>query len=372
GLFFAVAVRGTGQNPKEFLVGFPAIFLLAVLSYLLAAQSTMQHYGISYAVWAIIIGLLISNTVGTPAWVRPALRLELYIKTGLVLLGAEILLNKIVTIGIPGVFIAWGCTPIILITTFWFGQNVLKMQSKTLNMVVSAAMSVCGTSAAIATAAACRAKKEELTFAIGLSMVFTSVMMVVMPMFIQSVNMHDVLAGAWLGGTIDATGAVAAAGSLVSERAMYVATTIKMIQNILIGIVAFCVAVYWVVKVEQKTEGKVDFMEIWRRVPKFVIGFVAASIIFSSLYALLGDDVGYAVVEQGIIGSGTKLFRGWFFCLSFVAIGLECNFRELKECFRDGKTLLLYLFGQSLQLVLSLLMAYLAFFILFPHIMENI
>jgi len=372
GLFFAVAVRGTGQKPRDFLAGFAAVFLLAVVSYLLAAQSSMQHYGIGYAVWAIIIGLLISNTVGTPAWVWPALRLELYIKTGLVLLGAEILFNKIIAIGLPGIFIAWGCTPIVLITTFWFGQRVLKMESKTLNMVVSADMSVCGTSAAIATAAACRAKKEELTFAIGLSLVFTSVMMVIMPMFIKAVNMHDVLAGAWLGATIDATGAVAAAGALVSERAMYVAATIKMIQNILIGIVAFCVAVYWVAKVEKKTDRKVPIMEIWWRFPKFVIGFVAASIIFSSLYALLGDDVGYVLVENGIIRNGTKLFRGWFFCLSFVAIGLECNFRELKECFRGGKPLLLYLFGQSLQLVLSLVMAYIAFFILFPDSIGNI
>ena len=372
GLFFSVAVRATGQNPGKFLVGFAVLFFLAVLSYLLAAQATMQHYGVSYAVWAIIIGLLIANTVGTPAWVRPALRVELYIKTGLVLLGAEILLNKIIAIGLPGIFVAWGCTPIVLITTFWFGQRVLKMESKTLNMVVSADMSVCGTSAAIATAAACRAKKEELTFAIGLSLVFTSVMMVVMPMFIKAVNMHDVLAGAWLGGTIDATGAVAAAGSLVSERAMHVAATIKMIQNILIGIVAFCVAVYWVAKVEKKTDRNVSALEIWWRFPKFVIGFVAVSIIFSSLYALLGDDVGYVVVEHGIIRSGTKLFRNWFFCLSFVAIGLECNFRELKNCFKGGKTLLLYLFGQSLQLVLSLLMAYLAFFILFPDITATI
>lgn len=371
GLFFSVAVRATGQSPGKFFVGFTAIFSLAVLSYLLAAQSTMRHYGVSYAVWAIIIGLLISNTVGVPAWVRPALRLELYIKTGLVLLGAEILFNKIIAIGLPGLFVAWGCTPVVLVTTFWFGQHVLKIESKTLNMVVSADMSVCGTSAAIATAAACRAKKEELTFAIGLSLVFTSVMMIVMPMFIKAVNMNDVLAGAWLGGTIDATGAVAAAGALVSERAMQVAATVKMIQNILIGIVAFCVAVYWVAKVE-KTDRKVPVLEIWWRFPKFVIGFVAVSIIFSSLYALLGDDVGYVIVEHGIIRNGTKLFRGWFFCLSFVAIGLECNFRKLKACFRGGKPLLLYLFGQSLQLVLSLLMAYFAFFVLFPEITESI
>ena len=107
-------------------------------------------------------------------------------------------------------------------------------------------MSVCGVSAAIATAAACRAKKEELTLAVGLSLVFTSIMMIVMPAFIKatSVGMQQILGGAWMGGTIDATGAVAAAGAFLGEKALYVAATIKMIQNVLIGVIAFFVAVY--------------------------------------------------------------------------------------------------------------------------------
>ena len=371
-LFFLAAQQKTGKSLIAFFVGFAGIFFLAVIAYLLAAQSSMYHYGISYPAWGIIVGLLISNTIGTPEWIKPALQVELYIKTGLVLLGAEILLNKVVAIGIPGVFVAWGGTLIVLVTTFWFGQRVLKMESTTLNIVISADMSVCGTSAAIATAAACKAKKEELTFAIGLSLVFTSVMMVLMPIFIEAIHMNEVLAGAWLGGTIDATGAVAAAGALVSERTMYVAATIKMIQNILIGVVAFCVAIYWSIEVEKNSPRKISIMEIWWGFPKFVIGFIAASLIFSLLYVLLGHDAGYVIVEQGIIHDGTKLFRGWFFCLSFVSIGLEYNFREMKKYFKNGKPLLLYLFGQSLQLILSLLMAYLAFFIIFPDITKAI
>ena len=105
-------------------------------------------------------------------------------------------------------------------------------------------MSVCGVSAAIATAAACKAKKEELTLAVGLSLVFTSIMMIVMPAIIKStfpVDKQLILGGAWMGGTIDATGAVAAAGRFLGEKALYVAATIKMIQNVLIGVIAFCV-----------------------------------------------------------------------------------------------------------------------------------
>src|SRR5690606_6390372 len=116
-----------------------------------------------------------------------------------------ILLTKILAIGVPGIFVAWIVTPIVLVTTYWFGQKVLKIGSKTLNITVSADMSVCGVSAAVATAAACKASKEELTLAIGLSMIFTSIMMIVMPLAINAMGLPEVLGGAWIGGTIDAT-----------------------------------------------------------------------------------------------------------------------------------------------------------------------
>jgi uncharacterized membrane protein YadS len=371
-LMFGVGMKFMGHSFTRFLGGFPFIFLIAVISYMISQQSTMKYYGIEYAVAAIVIGLIISNTVGTPRWVMPAVQVEYYIKTGLVLLGAEVLFGKIVAIGIPGIFVAWVVTPIVLITTFAFGQKILKMPSKTLNMTISADMSVCGVSAAIATAAACRAKKEELTLAIGLSMVFTSVMMIAMPAFIKAVGIPQVLGGAWMGGTIDATGAVAAAGAFLGERALYVAATVKMIQNVMIGVIAFGVAVYWCAKVDCVPGPRVSAMEIWHRFPKFVLGFIGASIIFSLLDQSLGTDVSYALVDHGVIRGFSSNLRGWFFCLAFVSIGLATNFRELAHYFKGGKPLILYIVGQSFNLMLTLIMAYIMFYKVFPEITARI
>ncbi|HKK32707.1 MAG TPA: putative sulfate exporter family transporter [Desulfomicrobiaceae bacterium] len=372
GLLFAVGIKYQGKDPKAFLKGFTAVFLVGIVAYFLAGQATMKHYGIGYAAWAIAIGMLISNTIGTPKWVKPALEVEFFIKTGLVLLGAEVLFNKIIAIGIPGIFVAWVVTPVVLISTFIFGQKVLKIKSKTLNMVISADMSVCGTSAAIATAAACKAKKEELTLAIGLSLVFTSIMMIVMPAVIKATGMPYILGGAWMGGTIDATGAVAAAGAFLSEKALYTAATIKMIQNVLIGVTAFGVAVYWCAKVECEEGKTVGWIEIWHRFPKFVLGFLAASILFSSIYSSLGSDAGFSLIDQGVIRGFSKMFRGWFFCFSFAAIGLATNFRELKPYFKGGKPFILYLCGQSLNLILTLSMSYIMFYLVFPEITAKI
>ncbi len=371
-VIFGLGAYFMGYNYLKFIIAFIGIFILATLSYLLAVQTDMKSMGISYAVWAILFGLIISNTIGTPAWLKPAIQTEYFIKTGLVLLGAEILLGKIMTIGLPGIFVSWVVTPIVLVTTFWFGQKILKIGSKTLNITISADMSVCGVSAAIATAAACNAKKEELTLAIGLSMVFTSIMMIVMPAFINAVGMPEVLGGAWIGGTIDATGAVVAAGAFLGDTALNVAATIKMIQNVLIGLIAFSVAFYWATKVENTGKARVGASEIWNRFPKFIIGFLGASIVFSILYAMLSKEFSYAFIDHGIIRGFTKDLRGWLFCLAFVSIGLSVNFKELKHQFSGGKPLILYVCGQTLNLILTLLMAYIMFYVVFPEITELI
>lgn len=371
-MIFGLGAYFMGHGYSKFIIAFLGIFLLATISYLLASQVDMKNLGISYAVWAILLGLIISNTIGTPGWLKPAVQTEYYIKTGLVLLGAEILLGKIMTIGLPGIFVSWVVTPIVLVSTYWFGQKILKIGSKTLNITISADMSVCGVSAAIATAAACNAKKEELTLAIGLSMVFTSIMMIVMPAFINAMGMPEVLGGAWIGGTIDATGAVVAAGAFLGDKALNVAATIKMIQNVLIGIIAFGVAVYWSTKVENNGKTNVGAGEIWKRFPKFILGFLGASILFSIIYAALSKEFSYAFIDHGIIRGFTKDLRGWLFCLAFVSIGLSVNFKELKGHFSGGKPLILYLCGQTLNLILTLLMAYIMFYIVFPEITDLI
>jgi uncharacterized membrane protein YadS len=371
-IFFGIGKKVMTKDMGKFMVGFIFVFAVGVLAYLFAGQATMKQYGIGYAAWAIVFGLIISNTIGTPKWAMPAVQVEYYIKTGLVLLGAEILFGKILSIGIPGIFVAWVVTPTVLISTFIFGQKIVKIPSKELNITISADMSVCGVSAAIATAAACKAKKEELTLAVGLSLVFTSIMMIVMPAFIKAVDMDHVLGGAWMGGTIDATGAVAAAGAFLSERALYVAATVKMIQNVLIGVIAFGVAVYWCTKVECAPGERVSSMEIWYRFPKFVLGFIVASIVFSLLYQSMGKDVGYALIDHGAIRGMSKIFRGWFFLLAFTSIGLATNFRELGHHFKGGKPLILYLCGQTLNLILTLIMAYIMFYKVFPEITAGI
>ena len=377
--FFGIPMVFMGTPFKKFAIGFIFVYGMTVLAWFFSYQATMKHYGIGYAFWAIFLGMLVSNTIGTPKWAMPAVQTEYYIKTGLVLLGAKILFEKIITIGTAGIFVAWVVTPTVWLTTYWFGQKIIKMPSKRLNAVICSDMSVCGVSAAIAAASACRAKKEELTLAVGLSLIFTAIMMIVMPAIIKTtfpVDKQMILGGAWMGGTIDASGAVAAAGAFLGEKALYVAATIKMIQNVLIGVIAFFLALYFTTKVEvEETGAKVGLSEIWFRFPKFVLGFIVASVVFSMIYSGYNADtggLGRAMIDKGAVKGMSDLFRKWFFTMSFVSIGLATNFRELKHHFKGGKPLILYVFGQSLNLILTLVMAYVMFYLVFPELTATI
>jgi len=363
----AIGVMKT-ERAGRYLLGFLGVFILAVISYWIANQVNIKYWGLSYAMWALLVGLLISNTIGTPGWLKAGARTELFIKIGLVLMGAEILFKKILSLGVPGLMVAWIVTPIVIIFMFIFAVRFLKMKNKSLAIIIAAATSVCGVSAAIAAAAASRARKEDLTLAVGMTLIFTVLMMFFMPLAIQFVGMNNILGAAWMGGTIDSTGAVVAAGSMLGPDAEKVAAVVKMIQNVLIGLMAFIVAIYWVTRVDRAPGHKPDLMEIWYRFPKFVIGFVGASLLFSFVVvpAMQGD---FRIVEATYIKPITKTLRGWFFCLAFASIGLESNFKDLASRMEGGKPMMLYIVGQSFNLVLTLFVAWLAFMVIFPNVL---
>ena len=364
-IVFSIGVFAMGDSTFRFAVAFVAVFAMALIAYTLAGQSVIKNYNLEYVLWALLLGLLISNTIGLPKWLSYAARTELYIKTGLVLLGAEVLFNKLLALGIPGILISWVVTPIVLIATYVFGQYILKIPSKSLNMVISADMSVCGVSAAVATAAACKAKKEELSLAIGLSLIFTVIMIVIQHYIVLWSGMGEVIGGAWIGGTIDSTGAVAAAGTLVGGVAKDVAATVKMIQNILIGAVAFGVSLYWVSFVERNSDGeRPKISEVWTRFPRFTLGFIGISLLLS---AIQSPGLEGRMFVSSIVDGATKQLREWMFCLAFVSIGLESNFREYRHMLASGKPVVLYVCGQALNLILSFLMAWFVFTYLFPE-----
>ena len=352
GVLFAVGAALTGEKPRKFIPAFVALFALSVIVRLVSAEFTLNRY-LEWAFWALIVGMLISNTVGTPKWLKPAVKTEFYIKTGLVIMGFSVLFSNIAKFGLYGLGIAWVVTPVVILFMWWFGTRVLKMDNKPLVITMASATSVCGTSAAIASGAASGCKKDDLTMTISVSIIFTVLMMVLEPIVIKLCGMSPIMGGALIGGTVDSTGAVAVAGSVLGGEAEKAAVLVKMIQNILIGFIAFFVALFFATRVDRKEGRKVGASEIWTRFPKFIIGFFVASLIASFIIQpLAGADQVKAI--NGVLDQ----YKNWCFVLAFVSIGLDTNFRDLALQMKGGKPLWLYLVGQTFNIVLTFAMVW--------------
>nr|MBQ5811535.1 putative sulfate exporter family transporter [Clostridia bacterium] len=125
-VLFSIGVFFMGKDVKKFAIAFTGLFILSWIAYIFAAQATLKNY-VEYAFWALVVGLLICNTIGTPEWLKPALISEYYVKTGLVVMGAEVLFANITNFGIYGLAIAWFVTPVVIIFMWLFGTKFLKM-----------------------------------------------------------------------------------------------------------------------------------------------------------------------------------------------------------------------------------------------------
>ena len=348
GILFTIGAKLLGEKVKKYVPAFIGLFVLAVIVRLISAEFTLNRY-LEWAFWALIVGLLVSNTVGVPNWLKPAVKTEFYIKTGLVIMGFSVLFSNIAKFGLYGLGIAWIVTPIVIIFMWWFGTKVLKIDNKPLVITMAAATSVCGTSAAIATGAASNCKKTDLTMAVSVSIIFTVLMMVFEPMIIKACGMNQLMGGSLIGGTVDSTGAVVVAGTALGPEAQTAAVLVKSIQNILIGFIAFFVALFFATKVDRTGTQKVGAGEIWTRFPKFIIGFFVASLIASFLIQpLCGGD------QVSAINKVLDQYKNWAFVLAFTSIGLDTNFKEIAKQMQGGKVLWLYIVGQTFNIGLTL------------------
>ena len=351
-LLMALGALGTflmGGRLKAFCTGFPAVFLLAWLAQLLAGNAAVKASGLTYVLTGLFIGLFISNVLSVPAWLRPAVRTEYYIKTGLVVLGTNILIHDILQAGGLGIAQAFLVILVVWYVCFWIARRLRVAED--FSAMLATAVSICGVSAAIAACGAVQGDRRQLSYVTSLVLIVAVPMMLAMPWVISYVGIPDVVAGAWLGGTIDTSGAVVAAGEIVGESAMNAAVIVKFSQNAMLGLAAFALSVWWTLRGSAEGSEAPSVAIIWDRFPKFVLGFILASVLFSF------------VLSADFVESTKGLMRGlrtWWFALAFVCIGLETRFRDL-VALEQGRPAIAFLLAQSVNIAWTLLIAWLLF-----------
>ncbi|KAB1642736.1 YeiH family protein [Gulosibacter chungangensis] len=325
---------------------------------------------VEFPVYAIAIGFAF-NGILSLAKVRDRMsagfRTEFFIKIGLVLLGTTVNVNVILDLGLPAVIQALLLITVVFFFTWWFAGIV--GLAPHLRALLATALSICGVSAAVAAAGAVHAKKEQLAYVAGLVIVFALPAIFLLPWLAQVMGLSPVVTGAWIGGNIDTTAAVTAAGAMASEEVLQYASVVKMIQNALIGFVAVALSIYFTLKVDRpadavssKVVAKAGWGQVWQRFPKFVFGFLFASVLVSTLAAIfpaaLADG---AWLDSGV--NAAKSLQTMFFTVAFVSIGLEFRFGALKEA--GWKPILVFFAGTVMNLVAGLLLSWLLFGVLF-------
>jgi uncharacterized integral membrane protein (TIGR00698 family) len=329
-----------GIKLSRFLPAFLTIYIAAAAIYFLGQWDQAARYNLEPPLVALGLGLLIANTVGVPRWLEPGLRVEFYIKTGIVLLGAALPLTLIAWAG-PVAIVQAAIVSLATFGVIYFTAVRLGLDRR-LAATLGTGGAVCGVSGAIAIGGAVGAKKEQVSVAISLVVVWAIAMIFILPLAARSLHLSTGVAGAWIGTSefADAAGLAAAqtyggyAGNVPgiaghAEAAVSAFTLMKVIgRDIWIGVWAFVLSLIATTRWERTgVQGKADAGEIWRRFPKFVLGFLVASAVIT----LVSKGYDYAAYKKdvlpGLVGP-LQAFRTWAFTFAFLSIGLTTKVRE--------------------------------------------
>jgi uncharacterized membrane protein YadS len=360
------AQKTTSSNVVNVLVGLAIVVALAILArYFKIMVYDIKDIGggipgkvLEYPLWAALIGLIangILKAVNFYEFPKAGFRTELFLKIGLVLLGAGISFKVIATAAAGAIIQGIIMVSAVYFFSWWLGGKF--GLPDTLRAVMSTAVSICGVSAAIAAAGSVLAKKEEITYITALVIITALPLMVIAPLIAGALNMPEPIAGAWFGGNVDTTAAVVGAGTIYGETAQQIASIVKQTQNALIGVVAFLLAFYFTTVVEGKKE-KPSASIIWQRFPKFVLGFILASLLFTfGLIPAVGKEAATA-------GNLIAALKDWAFCLAFVCMGLELSVGQFKKM--GWSPVIVYLIVTIFNTLLALAVSWLIFGWLFP------
>jgi uncharacterized integral membrane protein (TIGR00698 family) len=354
GVLLSIGAIVMGRFKPKFILAFLAIFTMAMCGFILARQGIMHEWGISFVLFCLLLGLIISNVFRVPQWLKSgSVFTEYFIKCGLVLMGAEILFWIVVEAGAVGVGQALLVVAGVWYFAYWLGRKV--GMDKKFSSIMATGVSICGVSASIAAGGSVRGDPKHVTYVISWILVCAVVMVIAIPPLGHALNLPSTVAGAWIGSSIDNTGAVIAAGEVFgTEAALETAALVKMAQNVLIGMVAFLMAVWATLSLERVPGAKrPSAWEIWWRFPKFIVGFMIASLIVSFIvYPIWGAE------GADNLDRLTTVLRNWFFAFAFVSIGLETRFIDLVRV-GGGKPAIVYWVAQLCNVILSLAVAWL-------------
>ncbi len=357
-----------GKPLKGLFISLMAVFSVSLVAQIVAAIPQVSYYGFESVFFSVIFGLLIRNLFHVPAWMKPAIQSEYFIKIGVVCLGATILFSDVMKSGTIGLLQAF----LVVSIVWFFAYNVSRRLGvdQRSAMILSSGVSICGVSACITAARVAGGDDHKLSYIVSLVLIIVVPMIYLMPWLAGLILPHlfddpkivQEVTGAWIGGTIDTTSGVAASSAIASELSNQHAMIIKGAQNVLIGLVAFFIALYLSTRGE-KSNNAPSLHIVWEKFPKFIIGFVVASLVFSicQVNEVFHLNAKGKLVEPGV----AKMFSSLFFSLAFVCVGLETRLKDIIS--RENRNLMWsFLTAQTFNIIVTFIIACVLFGIVKP------
>ena len=364
---FSLALRALGFRVRQFLPAFLLVYLFSILIFTLGQWTDANRYNLEPPLVALVLGLLISNVIGLPAWLDAGFRVEFYVKTGIVLLGATLPFTLIVWAG-PVAFLQASIVSLVTFIVIFTAGRRLGLDQR-FAAVLGAGGSVCGVSASIAIAGAVGARKQDASVAITTVIIWAIVMIFALPLVSRLLHLPAGVAGAWIGTSefADAAGLAAAdayghlAGSVpgitgTPEQSLFAFTLMKVIgRDIWIGVWALVLSIIATTRWEpQGTEARPDVAQVWWRFPKFVLGFLAASALITAVSAHYGPSGYHDAVTPQLV-TPIKDLRTWAFIFCFFSIGLTTRARELARI--GPRPFLAFTAGVIVNVILGLILS---------------
>ena len=325
----AVAISPAQESTARgsFVRLIPGILLLIALGYAgklteqgIAAYGKAHHLAlpnIEYVLWAIVYGLIVSNTIGVPSLFRAGVdTYEFWLKAGIVFQGVRFLLGDMLKLGgLSLVFVAVELGVSIALMT-WLGRCFAL--SPKLTSLLAIGSSICGVSAIIAAKGAIDADDEDASYAMAAILALGAFSLFAFPFIGHALGMNDRAFGMWAGLAVDNTAEATAAGALYSDAAAKFAILAKTTRNATIGFVVLAYALYWA-RQRQAREITNKAAFLWQKFPKFVLGFL--------LISLLATFGAFSKPQMTDIANLSR----WAFLLTFAGVGLRTNLRDLSK-----------------------------------------
>jgi uncharacterized integral membrane protein (TIGR00698 family) len=326
-----IAIADTSQQETPAPIGprllavLPGMALLFGIGLLGKALESLQTYlhtryhlpvpHIEYVLWAIVLGLLISNTIGVRPLFSPGVATyELWLKLGIVLVGAKFLMQDVLKLGSLSLYLVAIELTLSLSVMHLLGR-LFKLPPK-LTSLLAIGSSICGVTAIMAAQGAIDPEEEDTSTAIAAILTLGAIALFTFPAIGHLLHMGQQAYGMWAGLAVDNTAEATVTGALYGDEAGRFAVLAKTARSAFIGFVVLAYAIYW------SSRGQAAVVEhkglfLWQKFPKFILGFLAISVLATAGFFSKGQLVSLSNLSK------------WSFLPAFAGVGLRTNLRDL-------------------------------------------